>query len=91
MGLPKGCYLEKVVSKAREELSEDMFCGKPVQRKQIPKHYIQKYGLKNLYVKRLDADRRLSYTLLSNGIGVGVFLLEVFLSHKDYEKRFHYT
>lgn len=89
--LEKGCYLDKVISKAKQELSENMFCGEPVQKKQIPKHYIQKYELDNLYVMDLDSDKRLTYTLLSNGVGVGVYVLEVFLSHKDYEMRFGYA
>lgn len=86
----KGSYLEKTIAKAREKLSENMFCGECIQRKQIPKYYIQKYKLNNLYVMDLDGSRRLSYTLLANGVGVGVYLLEIFLTHKDYEIRFGY-
>lgn len=90
-GLEKGCYLDKVMSKAKEELREDMFCGESVQKRQIPKYYVEKYELNNLYVMKLDSSKRLAYTLSSNGIGVGVYLVEVFLTHKDYEERFGYT
>ena len=89
--LEKGCYLEKIMSKVQGELREDMFCGEPVKKKQIPEYYIEKYGLNNLYVKKLDSSKRLTYTLSANGFGVGVYLLEVFLTHKDYEERFGYT
>lgn len=89
--IDKGSYLEKIIVKTKEELSDNMFCGECIQRKQIPRYYIRKYKLNNLYVMDLDSSKRLSYTLLSNGVGVGVYLLEVFLTHKDYETRFGYT
>lgn len=89
--LDRESYLDKIITKAREKLSEDMFSGESVPKRQIPKHYIQKYELNNLYVIDLDSSRRLSYTLVFNGSGVCCVLLEVFLSHKEYEKRFGYS
>lgn len=91
VSLDKGCYLEKIITKAKEKLLDNMFSGEPVQKKLIPRYYIQRYDLNNLYVLDLDSSRRLSYTLLHNGIGVAVILLEVFLTHKEYEKKFGYT
>ena len=89
--LDKGNHLDKIITKAREKLSEDMFSGESVPKKQIPKYYFQKYELNNLYVINLDSSRRLSYTLVFNGTGVCCVLLEVFLTHKEYEKRFGYS
>jgi len=67
-----------------------MFAGQPVQRKKFPKCYIDKHEIRNLYVLNLDSSRRLTYTLLFDGVGVSVNILEIFLSHKEYEKRFGY-
>ena len=89
--LKKGNYVEKIIAKAKEKLWENMFAGEPVQKKKIPKYYIQKYGINNLYVLDLDSSRRLVYTLLHNGVGTGVFVLDVFLGHKEYEERFGYS
>ena len=88
--LDKGSYLEKIITKAKEKLSEDMFSGESVQKKKIPTYYIKRYDLNNLYVLHLDSSRRLSYTLIYNGTGVCVVLLEIFLTHREYEKRFGY-
>ena len=89
--LDKECYLEKVITKAKEKLSDNMFSGARVQKKLIPRYYVRSYDLDNLYVLDLDSSRRLSYTLLYNGTGVVVILIEIFLSHKNYEQRFGYA
>jgi hypothetical protein len=89
--LEKGCYLAKIMSKAKDKLCENMFCGESIQKGQIPKYYVKTYGLNNLCVMELDSSKRLTYTLLSNGIGVGVYIIEVFLNHRDYDRRFGYT
>lgn len=88
--LEKGSHLDKIITKAKEKLWENMFAGEPVQKKKIPKYYIRKHGINNLYLMDLDSSRRLTYTLLYNGIGIGIFVLEIFLTHKEYEKRFGY-
>lgn len=90
--LKKRSYLDKIVSKAKETLWENMFAGELVEKKKIPRYYIRKHQIHNLYVMYLDSSRRLTYTLLSDGEGgVRVIVLEIFLSHKEYEERFGYS
>lgn len=89
--LEKGSYLDKIITKAIDKLGEDMFAGDPVQRKKFPKCYNQKHEIRNLYVMKLNSSRRLTYTLIFDGIGVSVNILEIFLSHKEYEQRFGYS
>jgi len=89
--LKKGSYIDKIINNAIETLKENMFVGENVQKKKIPECYIEKYDLYNLYVMDLDSSRRLTYTLIFDGAGVSVNILEIFLDHKQYEKRFGYS
>jgi|SRR2546421_6334242 len=53
-------------------------------------YYVRKYGISNLWKFNMSRGARLVYTLLSeNGLWV-VVVLEMFLTHKEYEKRFGY-
>jgi hypothetical protein len=89
--LEKGSYVDKIITKAIDILDEDMFAGDPVQKKKFPKCYIQEHEIRNLYVMKLNSYRRLTYTLIFDGIGISVNILEIFLSHKEYEQRFGYS
>lgn len=89
--LKKGSYLDKIINNAIETLRENMCAGEIVQKKKIPKYYIKKYGIYNLYVMDLDSSRRFTYTLIFNGVGITVNILEIFLDHKQYERRFGYS
>lgn len=60
-------------------------------KKENPKILHQKYGIYNLNVMNLDSTRRLTYTLIFDGIGVSVNILEISLDHKLYERRFGYS
>jgi len=51
---------------------------------------LEKYGISNLWKFNMSKGARLVYTLLSeSGLWV-VVVLEMFLTHKEYEKRFGY-
>lgn len=89
--LQKESYIDKIIKDAIETLKKNMSAGQNVQKKKIPKHYINKYGIHNLYVMNLDLTRRLTYTLIFDGVGVSVNILEIFLDHKQYERRFGYS
>ena len=89
--LEKGDNLDKIINRAKRKLLGDMCAGELVQKKKIPKHYIRKYQLNNLYVLDLDSGRRLTYTLIFNGVGISVNIIEIFLNHKEYAKRFGYS
>jgi len=78
-----------IVEKGLDVLKENMFAGTLIEKKKFPKHYVQKYGINNLYKYNLDKSNRLIYTLIADELGVAVVVLEI-LSHKDYEKRFGY-
>ena len=80
----------RVVDSAPEKVKLNMMLGDKIQRPQWPPYYVRKYGISNLWKFNMSKGARLVYTLLSeNGYWV-VVVLEMFLTHKEYEKRFGY-
>jgi len=88
--LPKDGELRKLCRKALVALSDNIFAGTQIEKKRIPKFYIEKYGVTNLSVFKLDASHRLIYTWIADANGISVNIIEIFLDHKQYEKRFGY-
>ena len=78
------------MEKAKNTLYGNIFAGSQVEKDKIPHYYIEKYGISNLFVFRLDSGRRLIYSLIADANGISVNIIEVFLNHKQYEKRFGY-
>lgn len=60
-----------------------------IKQKLIPKVYINKYGIDNLWKYDLPNGWRLLYSLGKGEIEIIAIILEWF-DHKDYEKRFGY-
>jgi hypothetical protein len=87
--LKEGSYLLKIVNSGLDVLKGNMFAGERIERKKFPKYYVQKYGVNNLYKYNLNSRTRLIYTLVADGSGVAVVVLEI-LDHKKYEERFGY-
>ena len=67
----------------------DPFCGIQVPKRLIPKMYITKYGIDNLWKFNFHKNWRLMYSVASDGAQVVTLVLE-WLSHKEYERRFGY-
>ncbi|MEM3725921.1 MAG: hypothetical protein QXK98_03550 [Candidatus Bathyarchaeia archaeon] len=88
--LKENSYLWKIVNSGLDVLKENMFAGERVERRKIPKYYVRKFGVNNLYKFNLDARTRLIYTLVADESGVAVVVLEI-LDHKRYEERFGYS
>ncbi|MEM2111769.1 MAG: hypothetical protein QXX08_07825 [Candidatus Bathyarchaeia archaeon] len=88
--LREGSYLLRIVNSGLDVLKENMFAGDRIERRKIPKYYVQKYGVNNLYKVNLDSRTRLIYTLVADESGVAVVVLEI-LDHKKYEERFGYS
>lgn len=87
--LEEGSYFRQIVDNELAVLKENMFAGQRIEKSKLPKFYVQKYGINNLYKHNLDRANRLIYTLVADESGIVVVVLEI-LSHKEYEKRFGY-
>jgi len=88
--LSKDDVLKKSILKTIEKLKENVFCGKNIPKKQIPKEYIQKYGIDNLYWYQMPNAWRLVYSIMSTEI---IEILAVIIDcydHKKYERKFKY-
>ena len=82
--------IKKSLIKAIQELRQNAFAGIQVPKRLIPKEYIQKYGINNLWKYDLPKAWRLLYTVTAdNEVELISAILEWF-NHKDYEKRMKY-
>jgi mRNA-degrading endonuclease RelE of RelBE toxin-antitoxin system len=75
--------------RAYKDIEENAFCGIQIPKKQIPKAYMQKYGINNLWKYNLPNAWRLLYSIESNSIIVVSIVLE-WMNHKNYERKFSY-
>jgi hypothetical protein len=90
VNLREGTQLKRILDNAFDLLQNNMFAGDRIKKEQIPKYYIEKYDINNLYRLRLDKIRRLCYTLVADEEGSKIVILEIFLDHKSYDRRFGY-
>ncbi len=81
--------LYKWISRAIDDLEENSFCGIQIPKKLIPKVYIDKYGIDNLWKYDLPKGWRLIYSVANDEVCIISIILE-WMNHKDYEKRFNY-
>ncbi len=89
-GLKTGSREKELLDSALDGLKANMMLGVKIQRPLWPSFYVRRYGVTNLWKLNLSREARLVYTLLNeHGRGI-VVVLEAFLTHKEYEKRFGY-
>jgi len=74
---------------AFDMIAMDPFCGIQVPKRLIPKMYITKYGIENLWKYNFLKNWRLMYSVAGDGTQVVTLVIE-WLSHKEYERRFRY-
>lgn len=63
--------------------------GIHIAKRKIPRAYIQKYKLKNIWKVNLAGAWRMLYTIHSTEIEILAIVLDI-LDHRDYEKKFGY-
>ena|SRR3989442_14950137 len=88
--LKLGSAEKRMVDSALDKLKQNMMAGDKIQRPQWPPHYARGYGISNLWKFNMSKASRLVYTLVSENGQWIVVVLEMFLTHKEYEKRFGY-
>ncbi len=89
LSLPDNHPIKKGILKAITKLKENSFCGERIEKRLIPRDYIQKYGIDNLWWYPLPDGWRLVYSIATNDSNVVAIIIEYF-SHKDYERKFKY-
>jgi Txe/YoeB family toxin of Txe-Axe toxin-antitoxin module len=81
--------LHKHIKQALDNLKENAYSGIHIPAKLIPKIYIKKYEITNLWKYDLPRGWRIIYTIGNEGIEVISLILE-WMDHKEYERRFNY-
>lgn len=77
------------LNKAIEHLSRNAFSGTQVQKRLIPRTYVKKYNVNNLWKFDLSGGWRLLYFVISDG-ETTISVIVDWMSHKEYERLFHY-
>jgi len=81
--------LYKWICRAFGDLKENAFCGIQLPKRLIPRTYINKYGIDNLWKYDLPKGWRLIYSVANGQICILSIILE-WMDHKNYERRFNY-
>jgi len=82
--------LYEQIDKATDEISKNVFCGRNVKKKLIPKELINKYEIDNLWIYNLRSGWRLLYSVTSpDKIQILAIVLD-WMDHKDYERLFKF-
>ena len=89
LSLPDNDNIKKSIKKVINKLKQNVFLGENIPKKQIPKAYIQKYSIDNLWWYPLSDSWRLIYSVVSNKVEILAVILEYF-DHKKYARRFGY-
>jgi hypothetical protein len=81
--------LYRFICRALEDIENSPDCGTAIPKRLIPKEYIKKYDINNLYKYDLPNAWRLLYSLGREGVEIIAIILE-WCTHKEYERIFKY-
>ena len=81
--------LHEWISRAFDDVQKNAFCGIQIPKNLIPKSYIKKYGIRNLWKYNMPNAWRLLYSIEGKDVKIISIILE-WLDHKNYERRFKY-
>jgi len=81
--------LLRSINRTKELLKKNPFAGNQINKRLIPKNYLVKYDVDNLWRIELANRWRLIYTITGNKIEIISFVLDIF-NHKEYDKTFGY-
>jgi len=82
--------IKKHIKRAIEDIKQNAFCGIQIPKRLIPKEYIQKYQITNLWKYDMPMGWRLLYTITTPTKAEIISLIIEWFNHKEYEKRFRY-
>ena len=81
--------LYNFISRAFKDIEENVFCGIQIPKNRIPKEYVKKFNVKNVWKYNLPNAWRLLYGIEGKQFIIISVILEWF-DHKTYERRFKY-
>jgi hypothetical protein len=79
------------IEKKKDLIKANPHYGEPIGKNLIPKEYVEKYGITNLFRVELPMFWRMFYTLTNDESEVEIiaFVLDI-IDHKSYNKKFGY-
>ena len=88
--LKEGDEIKRYIKRAIEDIKQNAFCGIPIPKRLIPREYVQKFKIQNLWKYDLPDGWRLVYSITTpNKVEIISIILEWF-SHPEYERKFYY-
>ena len=81
--------LKHFIERALSDIQENPFCGIQIPKRLVPKEYIKKFDIHNVWKYNLPGAWRLIYSVKGGELIVLTIILE-WMDHKSYEKRFKY-
>lgn len=82
-------YLVRIIDKGIAKLKRNREAGKRISKRLIPREYVVKYGVTNLWKLNLDRYWRMIYTIVGDEVRLVSIIIEV-LNHKKYDRKFKY-
>lgn len=83
--------LKKAIKKAIEKIKQNAFSGESIPKRIIPKEYIKKFEIDNLWLIDLSKSARLIYSITTpNEVEILSIIIDFFEDHKKYERAFKY-
>ena len=79
----------KFISRAFQDIGENAFCGIQIPKRLIPKEYLRKFDVKNVWKYNLPGAWRLLYSIKGKDLLIFSIVLE-WMDHKTYERKFKY-
>ena len=80
--------IKKALIRAMQNIKEDCFCGRNVKKKLIPKEFIAKYNINNLWIYNLPSAWRMFYSITPGEEVEVIAVILDWMNHKDYERLF---
>ncbi len=73
--------LKRFIDAALNEIRKNVFCGIQIQKRLIPKEYIVKFNVRNLWRYNLPNAHRLLYSI-EGGVNVVIAVVLEWMTHK---------
>ena len=81
--------LKEQLKKALYDIEENPFCGIQIPKRLIPKEYVKKHNIANVWKYNLPGAWRLIYSI-RGGTAVIITIILDWMDHKEYERKFGY-
>ena len=82
---------KKALKRAIKDIQQNCHCGRNVKKQLIPRHFISKYDITNLWIYNLPSAWRLLYSLTNSDEVELIAVVLNWMNHKEYERLFKFA